>query len=59
MYFGFEPLIFVLVALILGTIFVYASSIRMGIAVGIDYYFNSKSSKDKYISIREKNNKKN
>ena len=59
MYFGFEPLIFVFIALILGSIFVFASSIRLGIAVGIDYYFNSKSSKDKYIPTREKNNKKN
>ena len=59
MYFGFEPLIFVFVALVLGSIFVFASSLRLGIAVAIDYYFNSKSSKDKYISTREKNNKKN
>ena len=46
MYFRFEPLIFVFVALILGSIFVFVSSIRLGIAVGIDYYLNSKSSKE-------------
>ena len=58
MYFGFEPLIFVFLALLLGSIFVFVSSIRLGIVVGLDYYLNSKSSTAKYLSNRATHYKK-
>ena len=42
MYMGVNPKQIAIIGLLLIILFIFASSVRMGIAVGVDYYFKSK-----------------